>query len=298
MEATALNRADVVQRKGHYPPPKGVTDILGLECAGYLLDDASQLDDGSYKNGKRVMAILPGGGYSTVVKAKKGEVMEIPANLTFEEAAAIPETWVTAYQLLHWLGKVRRDEYVLVHAGASGVGTSALQLAREAGAKAIAVCSTDEKIKACLGLGAVAGINYKKNKLFSKEVKAITKGRGANVILDCVFGSHYEENVKSLADEGRWIVYAFMGGAKVQNMRAPDLFAKKATVTFSTMRMRVGDYRDRLVSGFTRDVLGGFADGKLKPVIDKVFPMSQVAEAHKHMESNANIGKIVLRNDL
>ena len=293
-----MNRADVVQRKGHYPPPKGVTDILGLECAGYLLDDISQLHDGSYAKNKRVMAMLPGGGYSTLAKAQKGEVMEIPKNLSFEQAAAIPETWVTAYQLLYWLGKIKKGDYVLVHAGASGVGTSAIQLIKEAGCKAIAVCSNENKINACKSLGAEYGINYKATKEFSKEVALFTKKHGADVILDSVFGTHYDENLKSLADEGRWVVYAFMGGAKISNMKAPELFAKKAMMTFTSLRMRKQSYKDSLVGEFAKNMLEKFEHGTLKPVIDKIYSIKDVAEAHKRMEGNINIGKIILKVDL
>eukprot|EP00826_Nyctotherus_ovalis_P000962 TRINITY_DN10092_c0_g1_i8.p1 TRINITY_DN10092_c0_g1~~TRINITY_DN10092_c0_g1_i8.p1 ORF type:complete len:379 (+),score=67.17 TRINITY_DN10092_c0_g1_i8:140-1276(+) len=298
VEATALNRADIMQRKGRYPPPKGVTDIPGLECAGYLLNSPSDLKNTSYRSNRRVMAILQGGGYSTVVKTHLGGVMEIPKGLSFEQAAAIPETWITAYQLINWLGDTQRGDYVLVHAGASGVGTSAIQLIKSTGAHAIAVCSSESKIKVCKDLGAAFGVNYKEEKEFSKAVMELTSKHGADVILDPVFGSHYPENLKSLADEGRWIVYAFMGGAKVADMNAPKLFSKKATMKFTTIRMRTQEYRDKLVKEFAEKTLPKFESGELKPIIDKVLPMSQAAEAQKRMEKNENIGKIILRMDI
>ncbi len=300
MEATALNRADVVQRKGNYPPPKGVTDIIGLECAGYLLNSPSELLDKSYTRNQRVMALLPGGGYASVAKAQRGEVLPIPASLSFEEAAAIPETWVTAFQLLHWIGKVQKGDFVLVHAGASGVGTSALQLIRDAQAKGIAVCSTAAKLEACQKLGAHCGINYKESKEFAREVLSgrVTAGHGADIILDCVCGSHFEQNLAALADEGRWVIYAFMGGSKVPNPKLPNLFAKRATLAFSSLRMRSQQYRNQLVQDFARTILPKFENRSLKPVVDKIYAMSQVVEAHKYMESNQNVGKIVLRNDL
>jgi len=298
VETTALNRAEIMQRKGKYPPPKGVTDIPGLECAGYILNSPSELKSGAYKTNRRVMAMLQGGGYSTIVKARFGEIMDIPKGFSFEQAASIPEAWITAYQLINWLGDMKRGENVLVHAGASGVGTSAIQLIKSAGGFGIAVCSNKNKIDACINLGAKYGINYKEVKEFSKTVLEYSNNHGADVILDPVFGSHYQENLKSLANEGRWVIYAFMGGAKTPDMNAPKLFSKKASLIFTTIRMRTREYRDKLVKEFADKVLPKFERGELKPIIDTIIPMSQITEAQKRMERNENIGKIVIRMDI
>lgn len=289
IHATALNRADILQRRGKYPPPAGASSILGLEFAGEVVTAA-----GNWKVGDRVMGIVGGGAYAEFLVTKPDQVIAIPKNLSFTDAAAIPEAFLTAYQTLFWLGRLSSGESVLIHAGGSGVGTAAIQLAKNAGAENIIVTAgTEEKIQKCKNLGATLGINYSEQDFLS-GAQSVTKGRGVDVILDFIGASYWERNLNALAIDGRWILIAAMSGAVVDKANLGDLMKKRASLISTTLRSRSPEYKAKLTEDFARLNLKHFENGVLKPIVDKVLPLSEIKSAHERMEANLNIGKIVI----
>lgn len=290
VRATALNRADLLQRQGQYPPPPGASEILGLEAAGVIEAVGEGVDAG--RVGARVMALLPGGGYAEYVTVPARMAMPIPENLTFEEAAAVPEVFLTAYQALHWLGAVEAGQRVLVHAGASGVGTAAIQLARAAGAT-VYVTASAPKHDACLALGAEAAIDYRTED-FAERIADLTGGAGVHVILDFIGASYFEQNITALGTDGRLVLLAMMGGTTVDEVNLAHLFRKRIHLITTTLRSRSVAYKIRLTEAFAVDALPRFQTGALHPVIDSVRDWTEVREAHRHMEANRNVGKIVL----
>ncbi|KAK2514785.1 Tp53i3 [Columba guinea] len=295
VSASALNRADLLQRRGKYPPPKGASDILGLEAAGSVVGLGPGCK-GRWKIGDAVMALLSGGGQAEYVTAPEGHLMPVPRGMTFVQAAAIPEAWLTAFQLLHFVGKVEEGERVLIHAGASGVGLAAIQLVRLAKAIPIVTAGTQEKLKATANAGAAAGFNYK-NEDFSEKVLAFTQGSGVDLILDCVGGSYWEKNLACLSTDGRWIVYGLLSGGEVHGDLFARLLSKRASIHTSLLRSRDKEYKERLVKAFTEEVLPHFSEGTsphLQPFVDSVYSLHEIAEAHRVMEENKNIGKIVI----
>lgn len=290
--ATALNRADIMQRQGHYPPPPGASPILGLEMAGVVEQAGAACS--RYAVGDRVCALLPGGGYAEYAAVPEAMAMPVPDNLTLEQAAAVPEVFLTAYQCLFLIGRLQAGESVLIHAGASGVGTAAIQLAREAGARILATAGSERKLDVCRELGAEIGINYH-NGPFAPIVKDVTGTRGVNLILDFVGAAYWEQNLSALAMDGRMVLIALLGGAKVEQVNLGALLRKRIQLTATTLRARSVEYKIRLTRAFAGFALPRLADGRLEPVIDQVFPWQQVAEAHEYMEANRNIGKLVLR---
>ncbi|NOX38031.1 MAG: NAD(P)H-quinone oxidoreductase [Calditrichaeota bacterium] len=292
VKATALNRADILQREGKYPPPPGASPLLGLEMAGIV--DKTGPGCRRWHPGDRVFALLPGGGYAQYATVHEDLALPIPDSLTFEEAAAIPEAFLTAYQVLHWIARLQQGEFVLIHAGASGVGTAAIQLVKQAGAFPVVTAGSEEKIRFCQQLGAIGGLNYKKGS-FVEGVMALTRGHGADVIIDPVGAPYWQPNLSCLAMDGRIVMIATMGGTRVPEVNLRDLFKKRAQITATTLRSRSLDYKIRLTREFQENLLPLFTSGVLKPIIDRVFPWEQVQEAHRYMEANRNIGKIVLR---
>jgi len=292
VSAFGINRADILQREGKYPPPPGASTILGLEVAG-TVEAISEDCSKKCKIGDRVMALLSGGGYAEYVTVHENLVMPIPAKLSFPEAAAIPENWITAYQLLHLVGTVKTGDYVLIHAAGSGVGLAAIQLAVLAGAKPIATAGTEEKLNKALSLGAIAAFNYK-IKPFAADVLDSTSGHGVNLVLDCVGESFWQENVEALAVDGRWVLYGLLSGPNVTGPFLAAVLRKRIKLVGSTLRARCLEYRTDLIQSFTRDVLPAINDGKLAITIDNVFPLDKISSAHEHMEKNANTGKIVV----
>lgn len=294
VKATALNRADILQREGKYPPPPGASPLLGLEMAGVVERVGSRC--AGWKEGDRVFGLLPGGGYGEYCVIPGKMAMPIPENLSFEEAAAVPEVFLTAYQALFWLGSLQRGQRVLIHAGASGVGTAAIQLVREAGAEPLVTAGSPEKLAACRELGAAEAFSYREGP-FAPRVKEATGGRGVDLILDFVGAPYWEQNVECLATDGRLILISTLGGPKVEKVNLLALISKRIQVTGTTLRARSVDYKIRLTEDFARFALPRFRDGRLKPVIDRVFSWESVREAHRRMEANQNIGKIVLKVD-
>jgi putative PIG3 family NAD(P)H quinone oxidoreductase len=288
VRATAANRADTLQRRGAYPPPEGASPILGLELAGEVLKGV-----GDWRPGDRVMAVVTGGGYAELAAVPAGMAMRVPECLSFEEAAAIPEAFLTAYLNLFTLGRLQAGETVLIHAGASGIGTAAIQLARAAGARVLATASSDEKLARCRELGAEIAINYRRES-FRERVADATGGRGANVILDFVGAPYWDDNLASLALDGRLALIGFLGGSRGQIDIGP-LMGKRLNVFGTTLRRTPLPQKVALTEAVGAFALPRFESGELHPVIDIVLPLEQAAEAHRRMEANSNVGKIVLQ---
>lgn len=291
VKATALNRADTLQRQGLYPPPKGESEIMGLEMAGIIEEVGNQIT--KWKAGDRVFALLAGGGYAEYVTLDEQLLLPIPKNLSFEQAAAVAEVFLTAHQALFWLADLKRDEYVLIHAGASGVGTAAIQLAKLAGAQVIVTAGSSSKLQKCKELGADLAINYKEED-FTEQVKRFTQGKGANVIIDFIGASYDQQNMNSISVDGRWVVLAMLGGRKGE-LDFAKLLMKRVKLMGSTLRARKLTYKAQLIADFSTRFLPEFVNGNLRPVIDSVFDWENVAEAHHYMEANKNTGKIILK---
>jgi putative PIG3 family NAD(P)H quinone oxidoreductase len=289
--ATALNRADLMQREGRYPPPPGASDILGLEIAGTVEAVGAACE--GWAVGEHVMGLLPGGGYAEYAVLPHQMAMPVPAGMPFEAAAAIPEVFLTAFQALYGLGGLDAGQQVLIHAGASGVGTAAIQLARHAGARAYVTASAS-KHERCLDLGAALAINYKEED-FADRVLDETAGRGVDIILDCIGAPYFEQNIRVLATDGRLILLAMMGGRTVEAVDLGALFRKRARVITTSLRSRSLAYKIALTQDFAGAILPAFDDGRVRPVLDTVFAWTDVQAAHRYMEANKNVGKIVLR---
>ncbi len=288
VKATALNRADLLQRQGQYPPPPGASPILGLELAGEVVGGA-----GEFAPGDRVMAVVTGGAYAELAAVPAGMAMRIPEPLTYEQAAAIPEAFLTAYLNLFTLGRLGAGETALIHAGASGVGTAAIQLARAAGARVFVTAGTPEKLDFCQELGAELTINYKTESFKDWALKE-TGGRGVDVILDFIGAPYWNDNLTALAVGGRLMLIGGMGGMR-GDLNLGQIMPKSLTVTGTTLRRTPLDKKIALTQAFAAFALTRFADDQLRPVIDTVYPLHEAAAAHQRMHENANIGKIVLR---
>jgi putative PIG3 family NAD(P)H quinone oxidoreductase len=291
VKATALNRADILQRRGFYPPPPGASTILGLEFSGIVEKPGPKCT--KWQSGDRVCGLVAGGGYAEYATIHEDMAIPIPENLGFEEAAAIPEVFLTAFKALFLIGGLQEKQTVLIHAGASGVGTAAIQLAREIGAKAIVTAGSQEKIIACLELGAMAGFNYREGE-FAAKVLETTNGNGANLIVDFVGASYLAQNITCLAPDGCMVILSLLGGWQADNLDLRAVLIKRLRIVGSSLRGRSLAYKIKLTEALAQFALPKFADGSLKPVIDCVFPWEQVSEAHLYMEANKNIGKIVL----
>lgn len=287
VRATAVNRADTLQRRGGYPPPEGASVILGLELAGTVERGA-----GPWQVGDRVMAVVTGGGYAELATVPIGMAMRIPDNLSFTQAAALPEAFLTAYLNLFTLGKLQAGERVLIHAGASGIGTAAIQLARAAGAQVFTTASSEAKLQRCRELGADITINYKEES-FAARVAEATGGQGVNLVLDFVGAPYWNDNLAALGIDGRLALIGFLGGSRGQLDLGP-LMNKRITVFSTTLRRTPLPQKIALTEAFSAFAQGRLESGELQPVIDTVLPLAQAAEAHRLMESNSTIGKIVL----
>ncbi|MEM6632067.1 MAG: NAD(P)H-quinone oxidoreductase [Bacteroidota bacterium] len=290
VKATALNRADTLQRRGFYPPPTGASPILGLEMAGEVVKVGNQVQQ--WKEGDRVMALLAGGGYAEYACVHEDMAMEIPKSLDFQEAAAIPEVFLTAYQALFWLAQLKQEEQVLIHAGASGVGTAAIQLAKSIGAE-VFVTASKAKHATCLELGASKTIDYKQED-FSQKIAEFTQNQGVDVVVDFLAASYLSQNVESLSYDGRLVILALMGGSTATELDLGKVLRKRLKLMGSTLRARDLAYKIQLSKAFYAYSKEKLETGEIKPIIDSILPWDQVEKAHKRMESNQNIGKIVL----
>lgn len=292
VKTTALNRADTLQRMGKYPPPPGASEILGLEMAGVVSEVGSEV--GRWKVGDRVMGLLAGGGYAQYVGIHEDLAMAIPKNLSFEDAAAIPEVFLTAYQALVDLSNFQAKEKLLIHAGASGVGTAAIQLGKLLGASEIFVTASAAKHDICTSLGADYCIDYKTT-LFDEFINEKTEGKGVDTIMDFLMAPYFQKNLDSLAMDGRMVMLATMGGIKTNEINLVNILRRRIRIIGSTLRARTLEYKVKLTQGFSELALDEFAKGNLKPVIDSVYDWSEVGAAHDFMEANKNKGKIILR---
>jgi putative PIG3 family NAD(P)H quinone oxidoreductase len=287
VHATAVNRADLLQRRGGYAPPPGASPILGLELAGEVVQPV-----GEWRTGDRVMAVVTGGGYAELAAVPAGMAMRIPERFSYQEAAAIPEAFLTAYLNLFTLGRLQSGEVALIHAGASGVGTAAIQLARASGARAIVTAGSDAKLALCRELGAELAINYK-SESFADRVQAATGGRGADVLLDFAGAPYWDSNMAALALGGRLMLIGFLGGSRGQ-LDLGTIMGKSLTIASTTLRRTPLPQKLALTQAFAEFALPRFERGELRPVIDRVMPIAQAAEAHRVLEANSNAGKVVL----
>lgn len=290
---TALNRADLLQREGNYPVPPGDSPIMGLEMAGTVVAIGAKVNRWSV--GDLVFGLLNGGGYAELAVIHEEMAMPVPEGLNLQQAAAIPEVFLTAFQALHWIGRLQAGETALIHAGASGVGTAALQLIQLAGASSIVTASAG-KHDICYELGAAKAIDYRSED-FAKVVKDITRGKGVDLIVDFIAANYFKQNLDALAPDGRMIMLALMGGIQVPEANLAPILLKRLQITGSTLRSRSLDYKIRLTQDFHQYAGKHFAEGRLRPIIDRVYPWEEVRLAHEYMEANQNQGKIVLQID-
>ncbi|HEY2230334.1 MAG TPA: NAD(P)H-quinone oxidoreductase [Xanthobacteraceae bacterium] len=288
--AAGVNRPDVMQRKGLYPPPPGASDIPGLEIAGEVVELGAKVT--RWKPGDMVMGLVAGGGYAELCLVHESHALPVPSNLSMIEAAAIPETFFTVWHNVFERGALKSGETLLVHGGSSGIGTAAIQLAKARGARVITTAGTADKCQACRRLGADVAINYKEED-FVAATKAATNGRGADVILDMVGGDYIERNYEAAAVEGRVVQIAFQGSPKAM-VDFRRIMLKRLNHTGSTLRARSVEDKAAIARAVEEQVLPLIAAGRVKPVIDSTFALAEAALAHARMESSGHIGKIVL----
>jgi NADPH2:quinone reductase len=293
VQASGVNRPDVLQRKGLYPMPPGVSDLPGLEIAGTVAGGAAaDLAAAGLKLGDPVCALVAGGGYAERCVAPAGQCLPVPAGLSMVEAASLPETFFTVWQNVFGIARLQPGETLLVQGGSSGIGVTAIQLAKAFGCHVIVTAGTDEKCRACVALGADHGINYRTQD-FVAETQRLTGGKGAEVVLDMVGGDYIERELQCLAEDGRLALIAVQGGTSAR-IDAGLVLRKRLAITGSTLRPRSVAYKTQLARELRERVWPLLAAGRIKPVIHQVFPAAQAAEAHALMESSTHVGKIVL----
>ena len=291
--ASGVNRPDVLQRKGNYAPPAGVSDLPGLEVAGVVESgDAAAMAQAGLRVGDRVCALVAGGGYAQWCVAPVAQCLPVPQGLSDVEAASLPETFFTVWSTVFDRGRLQAGEVLLVQGGSSGIGVTAIQLARARGATVIVTAGSDEKCAACLALGAHHAINYKTQD-FVAEARRLTDGRGVDVVLDMVAGSNVPREVQCLAEDGRLDIIAVQGGLDAQ-FNAGLVLRRRLTITGSTLRPRPVAFKGAIAQALREHVWPLLASGAVKPVIHATFPAAQAAQAHALMESNQHVGKIVL----
>ncbi|MBL0086417.1 MAG: NAD(P)H-quinone oxidoreductase [Ideonella sp.] len=291
--ASGINRPDVLQRKGAYAPPAGASDLPGLEIAGTVAGgDAAELAAAGFKLGDRVCALVAGGGYAERCTAPIAQCLPSPGNLGDVQAASLPETFFTVWSNVFDRANLQPGETLLVQGGSSGIGVTAIQLGKAFGAKVLVTAGSDDKVAACMAMGADAGINYRTQD-FVAEVKALTQGRGVDVVLDMVAGDYIGRELQCLADDGRIVVIAVQGGVKSE-INAGELLRRRLTITGSTLRPRSAAFKGAIAKALRERVWPLIESGRISPVIHTVFPASQAAQAHALMESGQHIGKIVL----
>ena len=291
--ASGINRPDVLQRAGHYAPPPGASDLPGLEVAGVIeAGDTQAMASAGLKVGDRVCALVAGGGYAQWCVAPVGQCLPVPAGLNDIEAASLPETFFTVWSNVFDRGRLQAGEFLLVQGGSSGIGVTAIQLARAWGATVIATAGSDEKCAACIELGASHAINYKTQD-FVAEVQRITNGRGVDVVLDMVAGDYAAREVECLAEDGRLVIIAVQGGVK-SSFNAGLVLRRRLTITGSTLRPRSVEFKTAIAQSLRSQVWPLIEQGKVRPVIYQTFDAGDAAAAHALMESNQHTGKIVL----
>ncbi len=292
VQAAGVNRPDVLQRLGQYPVPPGASAIIGLEAAGEVVAAGAEVTN--FKPGDRVCALTNGGAYAEYVAAPQAQTLPWPAGYDALRAAALPETYFTVWANLFMAGKLQAGESVLIHGGSSGIGVTAIQLAKEIGATVYVTAGSDEKCAACVKLGAAAAINYRSAD-FADEIKRLTGARGVDVVLDMVGAPYAVRNIRSLAMDGRLVQIAFLQGSKVENFDLLPIMLKRLTVTGSTMRPRTTAQKGEIAAELRQKVWPVLDAGRAGPVIHKVFPLAEAAQAQALMETSTHIGKIMLR---
>ncbi|MDB5938375.1 MAG: Alcohol dehydrogenase, zinc-binding domain protein [Polaromonas sp.] len=293
VRASGVNRPDVLQRTGNYPVPPGASDIPGLEVAGEIVGgDAAAMSAANLKLGDRICALVAGGGYAELCVAPVGQCLPVPAGLSDIEAASLPETFFTVWSNVFERARLQQGETLLVQGGSSGIGVTAIQIAKAMGATVLVTAGTDDKCAACVALGADHAINYKTSD-FVEQVKTLTSGRGVDVILDMVGGSYVSREVECLAEDGRLVIIAVQGGVKAE-FNAGLVLRRRLTITGSTLRPRSLEFKTAIAAALKEKVWPLVASGAIKPVIHSTFAATDAAHAHTLMESNRHIGKIVL----
>ena len=291
VSAAGVNRPDVMQRKGLYPPPPGATDVPGLEVSGTVVSTGKNVSEPMV--GSEVCALVTCGGYAEYCLAAASICLPVPENISLEDAAGIPETFFTVWTNVFDRGQLKSGESFLVHGGSSGIGTAAIQLAKAFGATVYTTAGTPEKCEFCENLGADAAINYREQD-FSEEIKRLTEGKGIDVILDMIGGPYFPKNICLLADEGRLVQIALMQGSKAE-VDFRSLLLKRVTLTGSTLRPRSVEQKTEIAKALRKNVWPLLDTGTVRPIIHQTFPLTQAAEAHSLMESSAHIGKILLK---
>ncbi len=293
VSASGINRPDVLQRTGHYPVPPGASDIPGLEVAGVVVQgDLAAMAAAGFNIGDRVCALVAGGGYAELCVAPVGQCLPVPQGLSDIEAASLPETFFTVWSNVFERAHLLPGETLLIQGGSSGIGVTAIQIAKALGATVVITAGSDEKCAACLALGADHAINYKTSD-FVEEVKKRTNGQGVNVILDMVAGSYVSREIECLAEDGRLVIIAVQGGVKAE-MNAGLVLRKRLTITGSTLRPRSLEFKTAITKALKAKVWPLIASGAIKPVIHSIFSAGDADKAHALMESNQHVGKIVL----
>lgn len=288
--AAGVNRADLLQRRGLYPPPPGASEILGLECAGTVSELGAGVGDVAV--GQPVMALLTGGGYAEEVVAPAGCVMAIPDRLTASEAGGVPEVFITAFLNLFLVGGLEPGATALVHGGSGGVGTAAIQLIRAAGGRIVVTAGSDERCRRCLALGADAAVNYREQD-FVAVARELTADRGVEVVLDCVGAPYLDRHLEVLATNGRLVVIGLQGGSRAE-LDLSRLMRRRASVHGSTLRARPVAEKGRIIRAFLERFGVHLADGRIRPIIDRTYSFEQAAEAHRALADGEIFGKIVL----
>ena len=290
VHAAGVNRPDVLQRTGNYPVPPGASDIPGLEVAGEIVD--GDVAGSTFKKGDQVCALVQGGGYAEYCAAPLAQCLPVPKGLSLLEAASLPETFFTVYSNLFLRAKLSGDETLLVQGGSSGIGVTAIQMARAMGHRVFATAGTDDKCRACESMGAERGINYRTED-FVEVIKSETGGAGVNVIIDMVAGDYVNREISCLADDGRLVIIALLGGAKGE-VNFGEIMRRRLTITGSTLRPRPVAFKQEVAQHLHQRVWPLLEAGAIKPVIYQTFPLAQAAEAHALMETSTHVGKIML----
>jgi putative PIG3 family NAD(P)H quinone oxidoreductase len=288
--AAGVNRADLLQRQGFYPPPPGASDILGLEASGVVAEVGAGVED--FAIGDKVMALLEGGGYAELAAVRATQVVDVPDNIDLIDAGGIPEVFITAHDALFTRGRLAHGETVLIHGGGGGVGTAAIQLARLHGCRVIVTAGSAGKLARCIELGADAGINYSTED-FVARTRELTDGRGSDVVLDIMGASYLERNLDVVASDGRIVVIGMQGGTHT-DIDLAVMMRRRVSLISTALRARPAAQKAGIVAAFAADVVPALADGALRPVIDRLLPFDQAADAHRLMEAGGAVGKIVL----
>jgi putative PIG3 family NAD(P)H quinone oxidoreductase len=288
-----VNRADLLQRRGMYPPPQGASPLLGLECTGEVVEVGARVR--GWKPGDRAMALLAGGGYAEQVVVEAGSALPVPDALSDVEAAALPEVYLTVFLDVFQLGALPAGGWLLVHGGGSGIGTAAIQLAKLAGARVLVTAGSDEKCGRCRALGADVAVNYRSAK-FADAVREATGGAGVDVVLDSIGASYLADNLASLAHGGRLVLIGLMGGAKAE-LNLAALLGRRLSLIGSTLRTRSHAEKARLVADFRARFGADLEAGRIRPVVDRQLPFSRAGDAHRLLQASEHFGKVVLIPD-